>query len=121
MKKQNILNLLCEDMVKEINKKEENFKKCINDFDECIDNNIIPFLIDNQKEFGFVFNLNSNDKEIKEKSLFILSVIIKEFKNLISIAPDYFLLEKEEKGFDSACNCIVFHILMGNDIKELFG
>lgn len=120
MKKQNILELLCEDLILEINKKEENFKKCIDDFDKCVDNNIIPFLIDRHEEFGFEFDLNSNDEALKEKSKLILGIMIREFRELISITPDYFLAEKEEKGFDMACNLILGNILLGNDIKELF-
>jgi len=120
MKKQNILDLLCDDLIVEVNTKIENFKKCIEDFDKCVDNNIIPFLVERHEEFGFEFDLNSDDIAIKEKSEFILCVMIREFRELISVTPDYFLAEKEENGFDMACNYILFHILMGNDIKELF-
>lgn len=120
MKKQNILDLLCDDLILEVNTKIENFKKCIDDFDKCVDNNIIPYLISEHERFGFDFDLNSNDIAIKEKSEFILCVMIREFRELISITPDYFLAKKEEEGFDKACNYMLFHILMGNDIKELF-
>lgn len=120
MKKQNILDLLCDDLVLEINTKIENFDKCIDDFDKCVDNNIIPFLIERHEEFGFKFDLNSTDIAIKEKSESILGIMIREFRELISITPDYFLAEKEENGFDIACNLILGNILMGNDIKELF-
>ena len=120
MKKQNILDLLCDDLILEINKKQDNFNKCINDFDKCIEDNIIPYLTEQQEKFGYIFDLYSNDEIVREKSKYILSVIIKEFRELISITPDFFISLKEENDFDTACKGIIFYILMGNDIKQLF-
>lgn len=120
MKKQNILELLCDDFISAFYTKEENFKKCITDFDKCITDNIIPYLEDCQTTFGFVFDLNSNDKTVKEKSLFILSTITRKFKELVSLVPDYFLITKEEEGFDMACEFLLLNILSGNDIKTMF-
>lgn len=120
MKKQNILDLLCDDLILEINQKQENFNKCINNFDECVEKNIIPYLIEIQEKFGFVFDLNSNDETIKEKSKYILSVMIREFRELISITPDFFISLKKENNYDTACKGIIYYILLGNDIKKLF-
>ena len=75
MKKQNIFDLLCDDLILEVNTKIENFKKCIEDFNKCVDNNIIPFLVERHEEFGFEFDIsdvelnlfNSNVKNIYDK------------------------------------------------------
>lgn len=120
MKKQNILNLFCEDLELNLYEKRENFKKCINDYDKCINENIIPFLVVNQKMLGFKFDLNSNDKSIKEKSEFLLKIMIREFRGLVSVTPDYFLAIQEEEGFDEACSNMLLHVLLGSDITELF-
>lgn len=120
MKKQNILDLLCDDLVTKFYTKQENFKKCITDFDKCINENIIPFLVDYQTDFGYVFDLNSNNTLVKEKSQYILCVIIKEFKELVSRVPDYFLATQEKGDFDTACRTFLINILKPNDIKTMF-
>ena len=46
--------------------------------------------------------------------------MIREFRELISITPDFFISLKEENDYNTACKDIIYYILLGNDIKELF-
>lgn len=121
MKKQNILSILLSDNLKEKKQKEENFNMVITDFDKCIEDYIIPYLSskENQEVFGYVFNLNTNDDIVKEKTLRLLNVITKLFKEVVSVAPEYFLTLQKEKDFEYACQGICATILLGNDINKL--
>lgn len=119
MKKQNIFELLCSDVIKEFEVKKKNFEMCINDFDKCIEENIIPFLIDNQERYGYVFDLQSHDDNIKNKSEQILSIITFHFEEVVSSTPTYFLDTVRKESFDIACKRICFDIFLLNNTKDL--
>ena len=46
-------------------------------------------------------------------------IITKLFKEVVSVAPEYFLTLQKEKDFEYACQGIYATILLGNDIKKL--
>jgi len=121
MEKQNILTILLRDHLKEIEQKEENFNKVITDFDKCIEDYIIPYLSskENQEVFGYVFDLNTNDDIVKEKTLYLLEAVKDLFKDYVSIAPDLFDFLQKEKNFEYACHYICSFILQSNQIKKL--
>ena len=82
MRKKNILDLLFEDLKKQIELEKSNFDSCVDDYNKCINDYIVPFIIDNQETFGFdfKFDLNSNDENIRNKSTLLKEVLIYDFK-----------------------------------------
>lgn len=114
MKKQNILDLLAQDKLNEIKIKEDNFHKCINNFDEYIEKYIKPYLINNQERFDYKFDLESEDENIKKQSESLLKTICFLFEDLVSVGPELYLSLLEEKDTEYACSGICFYILMGN-------
>ena len=119
MKKQDIFEILCGEYLNEMDQKKENFNKCISNFDKCIEDYIIPYLNDNKEKFGYIFDLNSNDETTKEKTTRLLNAVISNFKEVVSLTPEYFLSLQKEKNYEYACHGICFAILIGNDINEL--
>ena len=117
MKKQNILEILFVEKLKQIAIEEENFNSCIPNFEECITEYIIPFLEVNQKLYslGFEVDVNSTDELIKKKSLILLELLSQGFKNLISTNPNLFnYYYGADKDFEYACSMICFLVMLGN-------
>ena len=92
MKKQNILEILFVEKLKQIAIEEENFNSCIPNFEECITEYIIPFLEVNQKLYslGFEVDVNSTDELIKKKSL-ILRIRSEYFSQFIHIISSFLI------------------------------
>ena len=94
MKKINVLDLLCDDIIKQYEEEKDNLYMCVNQ--DSIDKNvklyIIPYLEKNYKllDLDFHFNINSKDEIVKYKSLSLLSSVIKGVYDLISSMPNYF-------------------------------
>lgn len=117
MKKQNILEILFVEKLKPIAIEEENFNSCIPNFEECITEYIIPFLEVNQNLYslGFEVDVNSTDELIREKSLILVELLSKGFRDLISTNPNIFnYYYGEDKDFEYACSRICFLVMLGN-------
>lgn len=125
MRKQNILDLLCDDYIKSHNLEEENFKNVIGSFetfDKDIITYIIPYIKKNYKlyDLNFNYNINSTDEIEKYKSLAFTVSIISGVCDLISIMPNYFKEYEREYDKQSAYEEICLRVLIGNilDIKK---
>ena len=124
MRKINILDLLCDDYIKQYDLEQNNLSSCINV--EDIDNNvklyIIPYLENTYKLFDldFNYNINSNDEVEKYKSLLLLLNIINGTKDLISSNPSLFNAYKNKYDIKTAYEEITLRVLIGNilDIKK---
>ena len=116
MRKKNILNLLFEDLKKQIDLEESNFNSCIDDYNKCINDYIIPFIVDNQETFNldFKFDLNSNDEIIRNKSTLLKEVLIYDFKKLLSTNPHFFKYHLGNGDYKNACDITCYTIMAGN-------
>lgn len=116
MKKKNILDLLFDDLRKQIELEENNFNSCIDDYNKCINEYIIPFIIDNQETFNldFNFDINSTDEIIRNKSTLLKEVLIYDFKKLLSTNPYFFKYHLENSDYKNACNITCYTIMTGN-------
>ena len=116
MKKQNVIDLLCDDFIEKYNKKESIFSSCIKDFDECQKEYILPFLELNQKNYnlGFEFNVNSSNELEKLKSEILFELVCRAFKNLIIALPDVFKQQEKEEDFESAVAFTTNNVMIGN-------
>ena len=124
MRKINILDLLCDDYIKQ-NKLEQSYlSSCINieSFDKDIKLYVIPYLENIYKLFDldFDFNINSNDEIEKYKSLLLLLSISKGTINLISTNHNLFNAYKEKYDIKTAYEEITLRVLIGNllDLKK---
>lgn len=124
MKKINVLDLLCDDIIKQYEEEKDNLYMCVNQ--DSIDKNvklyIIPYLDKNYKllDLDFNFNINSKDEIVKYKSLSLLSSVIKGVYDLISSMPNYFKEYEKEYNTQVAYEEICLRVLIGNilDIKK---
>lgn len=124
MKKLNVLDLLCDDIIKQYEEEKDNLYMCVNQ--DSIDKNvklyIIPYLEKNYKllDLDFNFNINSKDEIVKYKSLSLLSSVIKGVYDLISSMPNYFKEYEKEYNTQVAYEEICLRVLIGNilDIKK---
>lgn len=124
MKKINVLDLLCDDIIKQYEEEKDNLYMCVNQ--DSIDKNvklyIIPYLEKNYKllDLDFNFNINSKDEIVKYKSLSLLSSVIKGVYDLISSMPNYFKEYEKEYNTQVAYEEICLRVLIGNilDIKK---
>ena len=124
MKKINVLDLLCDDIIKQYEDEKNNLYMCVNE--DSIDDNvklyIIPYLQKNYKllDLDFNFNINSKDKIEKYKSLSLLSAVIKGVYDLIGTMPKYFKEYEKEYNTQVAFDEICLRVLIGNilDIKK---
>lgn len=119
MKKQNILDILTQEFITERKVMDANFERCISDFELVKAKYISSFLERNQKEYGYVFNLNSNDKDIMSDSYEMLDNMAYCFKELVSECPVYFLDNVKIMGFELACDMTCFNVLLYNDIDSI--
>jgi len=124
MKKQNVLDLLCDDFINQYEQEKDNLYMCVND--ESIDKNvklyIIPFLEKHYKLFDldFNFNINSSDEITKYKSMSLLCALIKGVYDLMAISPNYFKHYEKEFDTKTAYKELCMRVLLGNilDIKK---
>lgn len=126
MKKQNILDLLCDDFIQNHNQEQENKKEIIKTTEDEINlcHHINIFLTNNSKQFNldFNFNIKSNNKLERAKSLLLLHKCINESINLISITPSFFKQCEKAYNTSRAFDEICFRVLIGNVLiykKEL--
>jgi len=120
MKKQSILDILCKEVLERTEIEEKNFNSCIPNFQECIKEYIIPFLTVNQGLYnlGFEFDVNASDELIKKKSLILVELLSRGFKDIISTNPSIFhYYYDDDKDFEYACSRICFLVMLGNAIE----
>ena len=119
MKKQSILDILCKEVLERNELEEKNFNSCIPNFQECIEEYIIPFLAVNQGLYNldFEFDVNASDELIKKKSLILVELLSRGFKDIISTNPSIFhYYYDDDKDFEYACSRICFLVMLGNVI-----
>lgn len=124
MKKINVLDLLCDDLIEQIKEEKQNIYSCVDEnmVDKNIKLYIIPFL-ENHKhllDLDFDFDINSKDDITKYKSMALLSATIKGFHDLTGTIPTYFKEYEKEYGTQEAYNELCLRVLIGNifDIKK---
>lgn len=124
MRKINILDLLCDDYIKQNELEQSYLSSCINieSLDKDIKLYIIPYLENIYKLFDldFDFNINSNDEIEKYKSLLLLLSISKGTIDLISSNPNLFNTYKDKYDIKTAYEEITLRVLIGNilDLKK---
>lgn len=124
MRKMNILDLLCDDYIKQHDLEQSYLSSCINieSLDKDIKLYIIPYLENIYKLFDldFNFNINSNDEIEKYKSLILLLSISKRTIDLISSNPNLFNTYKDKYDIKTAYEEITLRVLIGNilDLKK---
>lgn len=121
MKKQNVLDLLCDDFINQYEQEKDNLYLCVND--NSIDKNvklyIIPFLEQHYKLFDldFTFNIDSKNDIERYKSMSLLCALIKGVYDLIGTNPNYFKYYENELGIKVAYNEICMRVLLGNILE----
>lgn len=124
MKKINVLDLLCDDLIEQDKLEKNNLYSCIDKtlIDSNINKCIIPYIQKTYKlyDLNFDFDINSTDEMTKYKSLMLLSSIIKSVYDLIGTMPDYFKAYEKEYDTQKAYEEICLRTLIGNilDIKK---
>uniref|UniRef100_UPI004027D301 hypothetical protein n=1 Tax=Candidatus Ventrenecus sp. TaxID=3085654 RepID=UPI004027D301 len=124
MRKINILDLLCDDYIKQNELEQSYLSSCINieSLDKDIKLYVIPYLENIYKLFDldFDFNINSNDEIEKYKSLLLLLSISKGTIDLISSNPNLFNTYKDKYDIETAYEEITLRVLIGNilDLKK---
>ena len=124
MRKINILDLLCDDYIKQYDLEQSYLSSCINidNLDKDIKLYVIPCLENIYELFDldFNFNINSNDEIEKYKSLILLLSISKETIDLISSNPNLFNTYKDKYDIKTAYEEITLRVLIGNilDLKK---
>lgn len=124
MKKQNVLDLLCDDFISQYEKENNNFYTCVND-DEIFKNAkryILPFIENNWNMFklDFKFDIYSTDELVKYKSMLLFDFFIIGTTGLISAMPKYFKKYEEQYNTEFAYNEICLRVFIGNilDMKK---
>lgn len=124
MRKINILDLLCDDYIKQNELEQSYLSSCINieSLDKDIKLYVIPYLENIYKlyDLDFDFNINSNDEIEKYKSLLLLLSISKGTIDLISSNPNLFNTYKDKYDIETAYEEITLRVLIGNilDLKK---
>ena len=124
MRKINILDLLCDDYIKQNELEQSYLSSCINieSLDKDIKLYIIAYLENIYKLFDldFDFNINSNDEIEKYKSLLLLLSISKGTIDLISSNHNLFNTYKDKYDIKTAYEEITLRVLIGNilDLKK---
>lgn len=124
MRKINILDLLCDDYIKQNELEQSYLSSCINieSLDKDIKLYVIPYLENIYKLFDldFDFNINSNDEIEKYKSLLLLLSISNGTIDLISSKPNLFNTYKDKYDIRTAYEEITLRVLIGNilDLKK---
>ena len=124
MRKINILDLLCDDYIKQNELEQSYLSSCINieSLNKDIKLYVIPYLENIYKLFDldFDFNINANDEIEKYKSLLLLLSISKGTIDLISSNPNLFNTYKDKYDIKTAYEEITLRVLIGNilDLKK---
>ena len=124
MRNINILDLLCDDYIKQNELEQSYLSSCINieSLDKDIKLYVIPYLENIYKLFDldFDFNINSNDEIEIYKSLLLLLSISKGTIDLISSNPNLFNTYKDKYDIKTAYEEITLRVLIGNilDLKK---
>lgn len=124
MRKQNILDLLCDDLIKQYKIEQKNLCSCIDikSADKNIKLYIQPFLenINETFDLDFNFNINSNNEIEKYKSLLLLLTISNGVLDLMSSSPNFFNSYKDKYNIKTAYEEITLRVLIGNilDLKK---
>lgn len=116
MRKKNILDLLIDDFIIDYRTKEDNFNSCIPNYNNCKEEYILPFIINNQTNYnlGFKFDINSSDELTKKKSIALYNLICNDFKELVSTMPKVFKDEEKNNGIESAISFMTNNVIIGN-------
>lgn len=120
MKKQNILELLCNDYQKRLAIEKENLASIIKE-EEYVNlyHHINIFLTNNCKLYNldFDYDITATNEVSKAKSLYLLNVSIIYTMDLIGTSPNFF--KHYEKEFNRSCafDEIVFRVLLGNILE----
>lgn len=124
MRKINILDLLCDDLIEQDKLEKNNLYSCIDKtlINSNINKYILPYIQKTYKlyDLDFDFNINSTDEITKYKSLRLLRSIIKGAYDLIGVLPDYFKAYEKEYDTQKAYEEICSRVFIGNilDIKK---
>lgn len=123
MRKQNILDSLCDDFSKQFCEEKENLKSVLKDEEHNnLYHHINIFLTSNYKLFNldFAYNINSSDTLEKSKSLYLLSKSVKGVLDLLSATPSFFKSYESKYGRSLAFDEVCFRVLIGNilDFKK---
>lgn len=124
MKKINVLDLLCDDLIEQVQEEKENLYSCVDE--NMVDKNvklyIVPFLESHHHllDLDFNFDINSKDDITKYKSMALLSATIGGFRDLTGTMPTYYKEYEKEYGTQGAYNELCLRVLIGNilDIKK---
>lgn len=124
MKKINVLDLLCDDLIEQIEEEKQNIYSCVDE--NMVDKNIklymIPFLESHHHllDLDFDFDINSKDDIIRYKSIALLSAVISGFRDLTGTMPNYYKEYEKEYGTQKAYDELCLRVLIGNilDIKK---
>lgn len=125
MKKQNIIDLLCDDYIEKHNIENKNFNTIVKDDKDYKDLflHIHTFLHNNYKllNLDFKYNIHSKEDLEKYKSIYLLHFCINGVIELLSIKPDFFKHYESKYGTNLAYDEICFRYLLGNilDIKKI--
>lgn len=118
MKKQNVLDLLCDDLIAQNEKERSNFFTCINDDKIFINAKkyILPFLENNFNLFNldFKFNINSSNELERYKSMLLFITFVCGVNDLIGIMPNFFKEYEANFDIETAYNEICLRVFIGN-------
>lgn len=123
MKKQNVLDLLCDDFAKRFYEEQENLNLIIKEEEyNNLYHHLNIFLNNNYKMYNLDFKYDINSVSIieKAKSLYLLSRCISGVLHLISVTPSFYKYYESEYGKSLALDEICFRVLLGNilDFKD---
>lgn len=124
MKKQNVLDFLCDDFMIEFNEEHKYIDKVFTSDEDYIKlyKQINIFLINNQKLYNldFEYNINSSDDLTKAKSLYLLNSCIRESINLIGVSYSFYKHYETEYDKFRANDEMCYYVLLGNilDYKQ---
>lgn len=124
MKKQNVLDLLCDDLISQYEKENYNFYTCVNDNEiwKNAKRYILPFIESNLNMFklDFNFDIYATDELVKYKSMILFVSFITETTELIASMPKYFKEYEKKYNTELAYNEICLRVFIGNilDIRK---
>ena len=125
MKKQNVLDLLCDDYIEKNDIENKNLNSIIKDDKEYkkVLSHIHTFLTNNYKilNLDFKYDIYSKEDLEKYKSIYLLYFCVYGVKELLAITPNFFKYYEKEYGTSFAYDEIIFRYLYGNilDLKKI--
>jgi len=118
MRKQNILDLLCDDLINQHEQEQNNLNNCVDE--KSIDKNvklyIIPYLENIYKllDLDFEFNINSNNEITKYKSMSFLCSIIKGVYDFMATSLNFYKFYEKEYNLQYAYEELCLRVIIGN-------